>query len=211
MFLLSLSLGAWAGEPADALGREVAAACGDPYSLDELRFTFVVTAGGTEKARRSHDWSPRQGTLTVTADGESTTLHVSENMPSDAQDPRWAQLAPGVAPEAAAAAWGRFVNDSYWLLAPCKVMDGGVLRGLGPDGALTLAFAGVGLTPGDRYDLRVDPTDHHVLGWTFHLQSGREDSFDWLDYQAVGPLHLSLRRQSTSSDAVIRFEDVSAR
>lgn len=211
MFVLFLALAAHADAPADALGRQVAASCGDPYALEDLRFTFVVTAGGAEKARRSHDWSPRQGTVTVTADGQSTTLHVEANMPSDAQDPRWARLAPGVAPEVAAAAWGRFVNDSYWLLAPCKVMDGGVMRGVGPDGALTLAFAGVGLTPGDRYELHLDPTDHHVQSWTFHLQSGREDSFDWLDYQAVGPLHLSLRRQSTTSDAVVSFEDVSAR
>ena len=213
--LFALTLAALADlappDPAWELAHQVAAACGDPYALDELRFTFVVEAGGAEKARRSHAWSPRTGALSVTADGATVALRVEEDMPTSEADPRWATLATGVDPGAAATAWARFVNDSYWLLAPCKAADDGVRHGIDQDGRLILSFDGVGLTPGDRYVLWSTAADPVVAGWSFALQSGREDSFRWVDQQDVGPLHLSLRRESTTSDTVIRFEGVSAR
>lgn len=209
---LALSLPALAApSEADAAGAAIAAACGDPYALDALEFTFIAEAGGVEKARRRHVWSPRQGTLAVTAGEETVRLRTGADMPSTPEDPRWATLAPGVDPAAALTAWSRFVNDSYWLLAACKVMDPGVNRALTPEGYLALSFGQVGLTPGDRYVLEATATAPQPTGWSFHLESGREDHLRWLDYQQVGPLSLSLRRESDSSGLTVRFEQVSAR
>ncbi len=196
---------------ADELAAEIAARCGPSiYELEELDFVFIAEADGAVKARRAHRWRPREGAVEVTADGETIALTgIHQGVPSTAEDPRWAELAPGVDPAAALRAWGQFTNDSYWLLAPCKVMDPGVRRTAGPGGSLELHFDGVGLTPGDVYRLEVDPESGLVSAWSFTLQSGREGRFTWEDYTQVGPLTLSMRR--SAEGATIRFEDVSAR
>jgi hypothetical protein len=151
-----------------------------------------------------------EGSVAVTVGGETTALaDVRQGAPSSEDDPRWAEVAPGGAPTDALKAWGSFVNDSYWLLAPCKVLDGGVKRQ--EDGAvLTLSFDGVGLTPGDTYRLEVGEGGR-VDAWSFTLQSGREGHFTWSEHTAVGPLNLSLRRTAADGETVIRFEDVAAR
>ena len=52
-------------------------------------------------------------------------------------------------------AWSIFCNDSYWLIAPFKVLDEGVSRKIveAKDGsdALLVSYASGGVTPGDAY------------------------------------------------------------
>jgi hypothetical protein len=191
----ALLLSALAAEP---LAERVAAACGPLDDLTGLRFTFVATAAGEEKARRSHDWQPATGTLTVTGGGRTVALTITDGQPhSDT-----------ASAEDVAQAWAWFTNDSYWLLAPCKVLDPGVIAQADGD-VLALRFEGVGLTPGDTYRLEVDGSGR-VTGWSFVLQSGRTGSFDWTDPVRRGPLSLSLTRTAREDDFVIRFEDVTA-
>lgn len=193
MIWISLAL---AGE-ADDLAARVATTCGDPYTMAELRFTFVVEVDGVEQVRRTHDWRPREGTVTVT-DGDSS-VHLE-------------QLHPYIASEApqqdAIVAYKAFINDSYWLLAPCKVLDDGVNRSI-EDGRLVLTFEEVGLTPGDRYLLRVDE-NAHISAWEYTLEGGKVGAWTWDAPSRHGPLMLSTRRESAEG-AVIRFEDVTAR
>lgn len=188
--------------PADLVDAQtVAKACGEPYGLVELSFTFVVRDGEEELVRRSHRWRPSDSSVTVSLpDGEvDVWTNPPPNKPED----------PGYA------AWSAFVNDSYWLLAPCKATDAGVraMPDRGTDitqALLRLQFESVGLTPGDRYDLEVDPKGQ-VTGWQYLLQSGRKGAFDWSPYEQVGPLSLSLIRTAREGGVTIAFEDVSAR
>lgn len=201
----------------DALARRVLAATGDVYAVSSLTFTFVVQAGETEKARRTHTWDRDAGTVDVRT-GDTTVriqgLHQLD--PSAAvADPEahaatWAQAAPSATPAAAARAWSAWINDSYWLLAAGKVMDDGVSRSVDAEGRLVLTFDGVGVTPGDRYMLTVDPETDRVVAWDFVLQSGQKGRFLWTDHRAAGPLTLSHHRATEAGDFVIRFEDVSA-
>lgn len=173
----------------------VAAACGDPYALVELAFTFVVVKDGEEVVRRRHRWRPSESSVEV-------------SLPDGTVDV-WTNPPPSKPADPGHAAWSAFVNDSYWLLAPCKVGDQGVTVRAEP-GVLALSFDGVGLTPGDAYRLEVD-AQGRVTGWQYTLQSGREGAFDWSPYTEVGPLHLSLERRSRAGDTVIRFEQVEAK
>lgn len=184
---------------ADPLAEKVATACGPLYSLTELRFTFVATVEGIEKARRTHVWSPTLGTVSVTGGGQTVELTTLGGQPRS-------QTASA---DDIAQAWAWFTNDSYWLLAPCKVTDDGVTAAAEGSSALTLTFQGVGLTPGDTYRMEVDPSGQ-VTGWSFTLQSGRAGSFGWTDHARHGPLSLSTTRTARDGDTVIRFEDVSA-
>ena len=75
-------------------------------------------------------------------------------------------------------AYGRFINDSYWLLMPLKMQDPGV--NLDYDGEATrdgetydvikLTFDHVGLTPGDTYWVFVNRKTHLVDRWEYILQ-----------------------------------------
>ncbi|MFT5681070.1 MAG: hypothetical protein ACI8RZ_001976 [Myxococcota bacterium] len=194
---LLLMLSAHAAAP---LADTVASACGPVYDLTELQFTFVVTAEGVEKARRSHVWSPSTGTVAVTGGGKTIDLTTFGGTPHSetASDDDVAQ------------AWAWFTNDSYWLLAPCKVGDSGVTAAAEGRDILTLRFDTVGLTPGDTYRMEVSPSGQ-VTGWSFLLQSGKAGSFDWTDHTQSGSLNLSLTRTAREGDFVIRFEDVSAK
>lgn len=73
-------------------------------------------------------------------------------------------------------AYGMYINDVYWLLSPTKWFDPGVERVYVPDSSDTrfevfrVSFGEVGLTPGDRYWVYMDPKQERVEGWKFILQ-----------------------------------------
>lgn len=187
-------------EPAEwepELARRVAEAAGDPYAEQYLAFTFVVISDGQEKVRRSHRWCPQAGRVQVRTDDTTTTVSAVDGSALDA----------ATGEQAAAEAWGAFINDGYWLLAASKVLDPGVKRST--DGnRLSLSFDGVGLTPGDRYTLTVQEQTGLVTRWDFVLESGREGHFSWEDYQQHGGLMLSTRRVSDQGSFEIRFEGI---
>jgi hypothetical protein len=207
------------GQPsADEIAKMVVEATGDPTALEELAFTFMVEKGGEELVRRRHVWQPKDGKLEVKA-GEKT-IELSQlndhDMSKLAADPKanaeaWKKIAADSTPEEAAEAWAWFINDSYWLLAPAKLMDPGVNRALDDGGRLVLTFGEVGLTPGDRYALTIDRDDWKVSRWDFELESGRKGGFEWTDYQKVGPLTVSTKRVADEGDVVIRFGDIEAK
>ncbi|MCB9742537.1 MAG: hypothetical protein H6740_08060 [Alphaproteobacteria bacterium] len=184
----------------------VTAACGDVYSTQEVAFTFVVVKDGEELARRRHVWHPQTGEVTSSWEGFEATLTSVYPMVA----------AEGVSAEDADQAHGAFINDSYWLLAPCKVLDPGVRRSSDQDSHLTLTFDGVGRTPGDTYTLTFNGHTFDIMRWDFVLQSGREGAYTWEGYQQFGPLRLATLHRSIVDGApseafVIRFEDVAVK
>ena len=80
-----------------------------------------------------------------------------------------------------------FYNDSFWLLAPFKIMDKGVERQLVEDEegySLLLTYTSGGNTPGDSYLWMLDenyrPKAWRV--WTSRVSiKGME--FEWVDWQ----------------------------
>jgi len=106
-------------------------------------------------------------------------------------------------------AYGHFINDSYWLLAPLKLEDEGVNVTLKDSediegtkmNVLHLTFGKVGLTPGDQYWLFVDSLSGQVKRWKFLLQSKQEGDFRWTDYKDLGGgLKLSTFKQSLKQE-----------
>jgi hypothetical protein len=111
-------------------------------------------------------------------------------------------------------AYGRFINDTYWLLAPVKTFDPGVNRSYLPDSStathdvLHLSFGDVGLTPGDEYWLYVSKDTGRLDRWAFHLQSMPDDApaqaFNWTGYTTLqapdGSVELSTRKEAVGGD-----------
>lgn len=80
-----------------------------------------------------------------------------------------------------------WTNDSYWLLMPYKLRDPGVrLEYAGRTELasatferLALRFDRVGLTPGDRYWIDVDPVTHRIERWDFILEGQTDGPRTW--------------------------------
>ncbi len=103
-------------------------------------------------------------------------------------------------------AYGAWINDTYWLIMPYKLLDPGVH--LTYDGEekidditfdkLKLTFDKVGLTPGDTYWAYINRETGLMERWAYFLE-GWEDNreptvWQWLDWQRHGEIMLSSRR-----------------
>lgn len=103
-------------------------------------------------------------------------------------------------------AYGAWINDTYWLLMPYKLLDPGVH--LSWDGEATedgktfdklkLTFESVGLTPGDTYWAWIDRETGLMDRWAYFLQDWPEDReptvWRWTDWQKHGDIMLSSTR-----------------
>lgn len=155
--------------------------------VKRIQFTFHVAEGERELVTATHDWNVAAGTATVTWDGKQVTLDLRK---------------PGTDAEARAA-HARWVNDTYWLLAPLKLLDPGVrLRYVGtrvvagkPYEVIQTSYEQVGLTPDDRYHFYIDPTTYRVAYWDYQPDTPRAVSGTWENYEKFGPLWLSTKHQ----------------
>ena len=97
-------------------------------------------------------------------------------------------------------AYGRFINDSYWLLMPFKWQDPGVHLATAPaadDGhdVVELTFDdGTGLTSGDRYYGYVDRESGLMDRWAYVLQTedgaageGEPTIWEWTEWTEHAP------------------------
>lgn len=163
-----------------------------------LKFTFVVEQDGKQVAAAEHHWDVAAGTDHVKWKDKEATV----NLASPGQD------------ELSKAAYARWVNDSYWLLAPLKVLDPGVKVAYeGPkemDGAacesLRLTFQQVGLTPGDQYVLYIDLETKLVRAWDYVPEGEPLMHGTWENFQDFGGLKLATEHNFAGK--MIRFAGV---
>lgn len=197
---------AQADEAADKLVAEVMRAHGAAAfaGVKTLRFTFVVEEKGKAEPllEAKHVWEIAAQRATVSWKGKTVTINLA--------DP--ASYAEGDAK----AAYGRWVNDSYWLIAPFKLRDAGTqVRAGGKrtvDGAeyetLEISYAGVGLTPGDRYTWYLDPKTKLLVRWDYRPTADKVFSSPRTDFIEVAGMKFSTVHPFT--DKVLRFTGVSA-
>jgi hypothetical protein len=187
---------------ADSLALRIANAAGGVPALEALpalRWDFAVVRDSAEVSRSHHLWDRDAGRHRLEwRRGDSllvavfSTEGVVDGMPASGT-----VYLDGVPVDSARSlglleeAYGRFINDMYWLLAPLKVFDPGVHRGVAADSAdettdvLALWFDDVGLTPGDRYWLRADRDSGRMTSWRYRLESGREGAYAWTDIREI--------------------------
>lgn len=168
-----------------------------------LQFRFVVERDGKEVAAWLHFWDRATGRYRLEGRADGHPLRVLFNV-NDRRGEVWldgVRLDAEAAKPHLEAAYGRFINDSYWLLMPWKWRDPGVT--LGYEGERTvdgeafdvvsLSFENVGLTPKDRYRGFVSRTDGLLKRWEFVLQTkdgapgtGEPVAFSWEEWKEVG-------------------------
>jgi hypothetical protein len=210
--LLSLLIAADA-DPGTALAQRVHEAAGGRKlrEVAELRFNFVVMVDGEKKSDVRHRWDLRGSRDRVTwTDRQGVSRDVIVDLTKKPE---------GEASDEAKA-YARWINDSYWLILPLKRLDPGVIRTREDDRPwngktyqiLRLEFQKVGLTPGDRYWLFIDPKTARIERWEMVLEGQKPpaEGFSFEEYQAVGPLALALDHVSDDKKKHIKLESVEA-
>jgi hypothetical protein len=156
--------------------------------VKEVRFTFAVEQEGKPLFSAEHVWNVAAGTDEVKwKDKQGKDHQVTANLAAPTSD------------DDGKAAYARWVNDSYWLLAPLKVRDRGVQVEAGGQKDLNgvtcetvhLKFDKVGLTPTDRYLFYVDPKTKLPLAWDYIPESGTGMQATWEKFQSFGGLNLA--------------------
>ena len=114
--------------------------------------------------------------------------------------------------------YGRFINDTYWLLMPYKLSDPGVM--LSFDGEETidqqryevikLTFApSVGLTPQNIYRVFVDPSTGRIHRWEYFAEEGKEPRPAWWnDWREFNGLMLAVERKFEGRTTRLLFENI---
>ena len=192
-----------------------------------LRFDFVVVRDGATVSTYRHWWDRQTGRYRLdgtTEDGKE--YRVLFNV-QDQTGKVWigSDLLEGeAAAEHVASAYGRYINDSDWLLMPWRWLDPGV--GLAYEGerevdgklydVVRLSFDPESrLTPGDQYWGFVSKESGRMERWEFILQKedgspgdGPPQAFSWMEWQdAGGGVYLSTVKEQLggSSSMAIRF------
>lgn len=189
-----------ASNKADQLARDVWKASGGENwpKVKALRFTFGVEGDGKTLMSAEHHWDVAAGTDEVQWKGKDVTV----NLMAPTQD------------ENGKAAYARWVNDSYWLMAPLKVLDRGVHRKYegtkeidgGTFEMLRLSFDQIGLTPNDQYILYIDPKTKLVHSWDYIPKSDTVMHAMWDNYQTFGGL--TLATEHSFAGKMIRLSNI---
>ena len=192
-------------------------------SLPGLQWEWAVVQDSSERMRTRHVWDQRGDRARVEwpVGGDSVLVAVYNPSTFDPDAPTGTASLNGQTltgtelAERLTEANQRFINDGYWLLAPLKVLDEGVSRQVDTESGfdrLALSFDGVGLTPGDRYWIEVEPVTGSMTGWSYALESGNEGRWEWTDPVELvtpdGPLVLSRVKVSDDGRTVITTDPV---
>jgi hypothetical protein len=165
-------------------------ACGGENwsKVQEIDFNFIVEQDGKALFTAQHKWNVAAGTDNVKwTDKEGKAHDATANLASPATDGD------------EKTAYARWVNDSYWLLAPLKLKDKGVkVEAGGPKDmngtsmeTINVSFDTVGLTPTDKYVYYIDPQTKMPKAWDYVPASGTGMQATWEKWQDFGGLKLA--------------------
>lgn len=177
---------------------------GDNWSkVKEIDFNFVVEQEGKPLFTAQHRWNVAAGTDSVKwKDKQGKDHDVTANLSKPATEGEEKD------------AFARWVNDSYWLLAPLKLRDPGVkVEAGGPKElggtqleTINLSFENVGLTPTDRYVFYIDPQTKLPRAWDYVPQAGMGMTATWEKFQNFGGL--TLATEHNFGGKTIRLTDI---
>lgn len=161
--------------------------------VESLKFTFHVQLPD-KQVQRTWLWKPASDEVVqYVNDGPGLSWKRSE-LASLSEEIRQADA--------------QFINDSYWLVFPFRVVwDRGTVLTLDPQEQplpngggtgrkLTVTYTGPGgYTPGDAYDLFIG-ADDRIAAWVFRKGNAPEATFitSWEDYRELGGILISMNR-----------------
>jgi hypothetical protein len=200
----------------------------DPDAITIANATLEKMGGrdGWERARvlrwrfmgrRLHHWDKATGDVRIEADSTLILMNIDTK-----QGRAWTagqELAGAELADALADGYAMWVNDSYWLVMPYKMLDPGVkLTYLGVDPLpggrqaklLFMTFENVGLTPWNKYLVWVGANSGLVEQWAyFEKASDPEPKFTlpWSGWTRFGPILLATEHGRPGDWEIAVFEE----
>lgn len=188
-------------------------------------FTFNVDRDGKRVASFPQKWDRFTGDYSVSGTDQQGKKFVIVMNSNTKQGKAWedgVELTGDKLNEKLTLGYRRFINDTYWLLMPLKMLDPGVHRTFeaSRDDAcghtwdlLRLSFdQGVGLTPADVYWAWINRDTGIVDFWDMKLTGSKPEeppvSAVFHDFRRVGGLLISTRREVRGKNQVVRLDDV---
>jgi hypothetical protein len=191
-----------------------------------LRFDWAVERDGVEAARAQHLWDRRDGRYRVewkTREGQTMLALFDVDTRAGRVWVDGVEASGDDAKKHLERAYGRYINDTYWLLMPWKLSDPGVhVETAGERSAdgktfdiLHIWFDQVGLTPGDQYWAFVDRQSGLMDRWAYFLEGDHkekgEPSLDkatmwmWADWRKMDGVMLSCDRRMVGGEGARRI------
>ena len=171
--------------------------------------------------RRLHVWDKWTGNLRFESKGLVVLMNIN-SQEGRAWEEGVAVTDPDTLAARLSAGYRAWINDSYWLVLPYKLKDSGVTlrykeRGMTEEGIpadiLELTFAGVGVTPQNKYDVYVDVHERLVRQWAFYPDAADETPAwvdPWKNWKQYGKIWLADGHGRTSHTDVAVFDDLPA-
>jgi hypothetical protein len=189
----------------DIAAKIVQASGGDAWAgVRRIRFTYNVEQAGKLVTSRKHDWDVKNRTASITVDGKTHATSTD----------RKAVVAAANAEASQVYLW--HANDSFWLLAPLKLMDAGITREMGlmtmdyppSRGRMRIGFADDCLPPAKGFDLAMDLRRSRIDHWQVLSDAGDPVGYQWDKYQDFNGLLLSTERTSEDGSRRVFFTDI---
>lgn len=189
-----------------------------------IRFDFVVTRRKFPPIRHSHLWDKQTGRYRVEGkmrDGKSYVVlfdDVNKKSGEAYLDSQKVSV-DSTLQKQLDYGYGRYINDTYWLIMPWKIKDAGVTlkyEGSSKDESgiehdiVHLSFSDVGLTPKDHYWVYVNKTTHLMDRWKFVLNGDSTETGEylWEEWKDFNGIKLSVSRSAIAADNFIRLENI---
>lgn len=206
------------GDPKiDQLVERLMEALGGQANWDATRFIRFRFAGG-----RTHHWDRHQGRhrLDFSREGDAYVVLHNVNTRQGSAFKNGQALEGEEAQQLLDRAYRSYINDTYWLVMPYKLLDPGVSLSL--DGEeeiegriydkLLLTFDAVGLTPGDRYWAYLNRETGMMDRWAYFLQNYEEGTpptvWEWSGWERYGKIMLSSGRHNPDRGRDLPLDEI---
>jgi hypothetical protein len=189
-------------------------------------FTFNVEREGKIAASFPQRWDRYTGDYYVTGkdqQGNDFAITMNVNTKQGHATKNGVAATETELPDLLTLGYRRFINDTYWLLMPLKMMDPGVRRSLDDAPAVDacgrsfdivkLSFdQGVGLTPADVYWAWVNRDTGLVERWDMKLQGSKPEDLPvhvkFHEFRRVGGLLISTVREVVDKKQTVRLDNL---
>ena len=180
--------------------------------IERIDFTFnVQSPGRDEPVVRQWSWWPKQGKVRLNREGGPVELLLvrGSTMLREGQ----------LLGEEGVRVHRHFINDSYWFLFPFQIVwSNPTVRSAGKapfdlpigDGKARKLIVQYpdegGYTPGDAYDLYLDPQTQLIQQWVFRRGGKAEGSaMTWQKHRQLGPIIVSTDHWGAPNEQGERF------
>lgn len=190
-------------------------------AINYLSFHFVVEVDSQKVSDWRHDWDRRKNNYRVegtTREGDHWLAVFNLDSRDGVAFKNGQKLEGEEKIQLLKRAYGRYINDTFWLLMPFKLKDAGAV--LQYDGAqeinevnydvLRLSYAdSVGLTPQNVYRVFVDQATRVVHRWEyFENENAAPAPVWWEQWNQYGKIKLAGQRSFEGSNRKILFTDI---